>query len=336
MTTHKHMASAAEVAKLAGVSRSAVSRTFTPGSSVSQRTRKKVMMAAEALDYHVNHLARGLSKAESRPVCILGANLNSPFQARLLDILTQQLQQNGRAVMVINTAGGDESSDAALKQTLNYRAAATIVLTGTPHSSLIETCIQSGQQVILVNRAGQFTGAEHITLDYSSAMCSAHHTLQQAGCRRLAVISSTIRSPSLLTREKLFMQAAEQAEQPCELLRAGPTRYETGCQAARQLMAQHMRPDGIFCVTDLIACGFIDTVRHEFGLNIPEDLCVIGFDNIEQAGWLGYQLTTYEQPLQDMVDAILERLQPSQEENRDLKISVFHAKPIWRKTVRKR
>lgn len=334
MTTRKLMASAAEVAKLAGVSRSAVSRTFTPGSSVSQRTRKKVMMAAEALNYHVNHLARGLSKAESRPVCILGANINAPFQARLLDILTQQLQQDGRAVMVINTAGGADSADAALNQTLNYRAAATIVLTGTPQSSLVETCIQSGQKVILVNRAGQFVGAEHITLDYSSAMIDAHQTLQKAGCCRLAVISSTIQSPSLLTRERLFMQAAQQAGQPCELLRAGPTRYETGCKAARQLMTQDERPDGVFCVTDLIACGFIDTARHEFGLHIPNDLSVIGFDNIEQAGWLSYQLTTYEQPLQDMVDAILDRLEPSQEELEEPKISVFNAKPIWRNTVR--
>jgi DNA-binding LacI/PurR family transcriptional regulator len=161
----KNIASAAEVAKLAGVSRSAVSRTCTQGASVSKDTRERVLAAAAELNYHVNHLARGLSSEKSRPVCILGANLNAPYQASLLDALTQRLQLAGRAVMVINTSGGEASADAALRQTLNYRASATIVLSGTPQTTLIETCVQSGQQVILVNRAGQFEGTDHISID---------------------------------------------------------------------------------------------------------------------------------------------------------------------------
>lgn len=75
----KNMSSAAEVARLAGVSRSAVSRTFTPGGSVSAETRRKVLAAAATLNYHVNHLARGLSKEACRPVCILGAQSQRPL-----------------------------------------------------------------------------------------------------------------------------------------------------------------------------------------------------------------------------------------------------------------
>lgn len=56
--------------------------------------------------------------------------------------------------------------------------------------------------------------------------------------------------------------------------------------AARELLSQERAPDGVFCVTDPIACGFIDAARHEFGLCIPENICVIGFDDIEQASWL--------------------------------------------------
>lgn len=102
-------ASAAEVARLTGVSRSAVSRTFTPGSSVSAETRHKILTAAQTLNYHVNHLARGLSKEACRPVCILGGNLAAPYQASLLEHLTRRLNHAGRAVMVINTDDVEES-----------------------------------------------------------------------------------------------------------------------------------------------------------------------------------------------------------------------------------
>jgi DNA-binding LacI/PurR family transcriptional regulator len=328
------IASAAEVAKLAGVSRSAVSRTFTPGASVSRETRARVLAASEALSYHVNHLARGLSQEKSRPVCILGADLNAPYQASLLDAITQRLQLAERAVMVINTAGGEANADAALRQTLNYRASATIVLSGTPPSSLVETCVKCGQHVILINRAEQLEGPDHITIDYAAAMSDAHHMLSRAGCQSLAVVSSTIASPSLVAREQLFMTAAEKAGHACSLLRVGPTSYTTGADAARQLLAVRDRPEGVFCVTDLIACGFMDVARLEFGLRIPEDICVLGFDDIELAGWLGYRLTTFAQPMTRMADAIADLLDHSGTEPREAKNLIFSAPPVWRNSVR--
>lgn len=330
----KTIASAAEVARLAGVSRSAVSRTFTPGASVSEETRLRVLAAAEQLDYHVNHLARGLSTERSRPVCILGADLHAPYQAKLLDALTQRLQGAGRAVMLINTAGGEATASAALRQTLNYRASATIVLSGTPPGSLVETCVKSGQHVILVNRAGQFDGADHIHVDHAGAMADAHHMLARAGCRRLAIVSSTIGSPSLTARERLFQAAAEAVGHECRIIRTGPTSYANGVEAARRLLAARDRPDGVFCATDLIACGFMDCARQDFGLSIPDDLCVVGFDDIEMAGWSSYRLTTFAQPLAEMAEAIVALLERSGEEERAEVQHLFPVPPVWRSTVR--
>lgn len=334
ISKQKTVASAAEVAHLAGVSRSAVSRTFTPGASVSNETRRRVLEAAQVLNYHVNHLARGLSNKRSRPVCLLGANLNNPYQSRLLDVLTQKLQQAGRAVMVINTSGEKADVDAALRQTLNYRASATVVLSGTPQASLIETCVNSGQHVILVNRVGQFEGVDHISLDYSNTMYDALHMLKQAGCQRLAIVSSTIQSPSLLGREKRFLAAAQESNIECTVYRSGPTSYQTGVETARQILASRTPPDGVFCVTDLIACGFMDAARQEFKLNIPEDISIIGFDNIEQAGWLSYQLTTFGQPIDDMINAIAERLEKMDEKEQIRETLLFTAPLIWRQSVR--
>ncbi|MFG1173096.1 substrate-binding domain-containing protein [Erwiniaceae bacterium CAU 1747] len=325
-------ASAIEVARLAGVSRSAVSRTFTPGSSVSADTRRRVLAAAEVLNYHVNHLARGLSKAASRPVCILGGNLASPYQSSLLDHLIRRLNKAGRAVMVINTDEGEASAREALQQTLNYRSTATIVLSGKPPDSLIEICLQSGQQVILINRLGQYAGADNIDINYSSTMKEAFDHLIAAGCRQLALVSSTARSPSMVIRETRFLAAAADAHTDVSPIRPGSTSYQTGVLAARELLSQPTRPDGVFCVTDLIACGFIDAARHEFGLRIPEDICVLGFDDIEQASWLGYRLTTFSQPLAEMAEAACELLLSPDAETPGSR--VFDARLVKRGTLR--
>ncbi|SBS31262.1 HTH-type transcriptional repressor CytR [Marinomonas spartinae] len=332
----KNIANATQVAKLAGVSRSAVSRTFTPGASVSAATRERVLKAAKELNYHVNHLARGLSHERSRPVCILGADLKAPYQASLLNAITKRLQEVGRAVMVINSFGDQESSEAAIRQTLNYRASATIVLSGTPPASLIETCLQAGQHVILVNREGQFEGPDHITVNVQSSIIKAHQLMSEAGCQNFAVVSSTIQSPSLVKRENVFIQATKDSGQACELRRDGPTSYETGAKSARQLLSRETPIDAVFCVTDLIACGFMDVARHEFGLRIPEDLCILGFDNIEQAGWYGYQLTTFSQPLSEIADAISELLESALDNHRKAETRAFDAPLTWRNSIRHR
>jgi DNA-binding LacI/PurR family transcriptional regulator len=103
MTSNRTFVSAKEVAKLAGVSRSAVSRTFTPGASVAEETRRRVLQAAETLGYHVNHLARGLLNRRSGIVCLIVAAVDTPFQSRLVRLLTGRLQEAGKVTMVINS-----------------------------------------------------------------------------------------------------------------------------------------------------------------------------------------------------------------------------------------
>ena len=114
-TRVRSFVSAQEVAELAGVSRSAVSRTFTDGASVSDATRRKVLQAAEQLGYHVNHLARSLIQEQSGIVCLIVAEIATPYQARMLDALSRRLQAIDRVAMVINTSGESGGVEAALR-----------------------------------------------------------------------------------------------------------------------------------------------------------------------------------------------------------------------------
>jgi DNA-binding LacI/PurR family transcriptional regulator len=328
----KSSVSANRVAELAGVSRSAVSRTFTDGASVSAETRAKVLAAAEKLGYHVNHLARGLIQHRSGIVCLIVAQMQTPYQAAFVEATTRRLQAIGKVVMVLNTAGKPANVEAALRQTLNYRADATVVVSGSPPASLIETCIEHGQRVILINRDDPISGPEFIVVENESASREACLMLQRAGCNRLAVVSSTAGTPSPSARERAFVAMAEELGLEVTVSRAGPTGYAAGAESARQLLAVSNRPEGVFCVTDLLALGFMDVARLEFRLSIPDDLCVIGFDDIPEAGWLGYNLTTFRQPVDEIADyiaQILETDEAEQTEPKRLPVQV-----VWRQTVR--
>jgi DNA-binding LacI/PurR family transcriptional regulator len=304
--TRKAFASAKQVAELAGVSRSAVSRTFTPGASVSEETRQRVIKASEKLGYHVNHLARGLLRKSSGIVCLVAADTDAPYTARLIRTIARHIQAAGKVSMVLETSGPSENVEHALRQTLNYRADATVVLSGTPDQSIIRTCLDNGQRLVLINRDDGLRGPYNISLDSRGAARLAFETFMEAGCRRLAVVTSGAGTPSLTARERAFVECAEAAGVEVAVARHGRTSYEAGAAGARDLFSRDGRPDAAFCVTDLIACGFMDAARHEFGIAVPDALSVIGFDDIEQAGWLSYRLTTFSPPVEVVAAAAVE------------------------------
>ena len=318
------------VAELAGVSRSAVSRTFTDGASVSPETRAKVLAAAAKLGYHVNHLARGLIQHRSGIVCIIVPELQAPFQAGMVELLIRRLQDIGKVVMVLSSAGRSENAAAALRQTLNYRAEATVVISGAPPQALIETCIENGQRVILINRDDPVAGPEFVQIDNQAAAVEAARLLIGAGCTRLGVVTSTAGTPALVTRERAFIAEAKAHGFEVSVHAAGPTGYEAGAASARAVLAQQSRPDGIFCVTDLLATGVLDVARHDFGMRLPEDLSVIGFDDIPQAGWRSYDLTTFRQP----IDAVAEKIATALASGQELDRSMMRPQVVWRGTVR--
>lgn len=323
--------SARMVAERAGVSRSAVSRTFTDGASVSDETRRKVLESAQALGYHVNHLARGL-RERSNIVCLVVADMTTPIRARLVDELTRKLQAAGKITMVINSETDTASVSAALGMTLNYRADATVVLSGTPSASLIETCLANGQQVVLINRDDRLSGGNNLGVDNAMAGREAFYLLRRAGCEKLGVVTSTARTASLIERERVFVEAAEEAGVPVSVIAAGPTTYASGLEAAKRAFGRSQAPDGVFCVTDLLALGFMDGARDDFGLQIPRDLCVIGFDDIAEADWRSYRLTTFAQPLAEMAEHVVALI--AEPGLAGEKRRVFEPMPIWRNSVR--
>ena len=325
---------AADVAERAGVSRSAVSRTFTPGASVSNEVRARILNAAGHLGYRVNRLAQGLTNARSNIVGLVGADIHQPFHAEILATLSATLLADGFQCMLLNATNAEHDMGALIARVLEYRVCAIVVMNGRPPSRIVKECLDNGVPVILVNKPMPGLAVDTVVTDHAAGGRAAAEHLLAAGCQHLAVVSSGARTASLEGRLDAFCKRAMQAGVPVRIWRDGPTDYSTGREAALAMLAEDAI-DGAFCVTDLIALGFLDAARLDCGRRVPDDLSVIGFDDIPQAAWSAYQLTTFRQPVRLLTDQVMQVIR-QRAENSESPHATFTlpASPVIRMTVR--
>jgi DNA-binding LacI/PurR family transcriptional regulator len=295
----------ADVARRAKVSRSAVSRAFTPGASVSPDMRRRVLQAADQLGYRVNRLASSLIQARSNLVGLVGTALHQPFHASLLASISAALLADGFQCMLLNPADVEDDIGAVMARVLEYRVAAIVVMTGTPPARIVEECLNNGVPVVLVNKLLPRLAVDTVVADHAAGGRMAAAQLLAAGCRRLAVVSSAARTASLVGRIDAFVSRAADAGARVRLWQERvATDYQTGREAALEMLGRH-DIDGVFCVSDLLALGFLDAARFERGRRVPDDISVIGFDDIPQAAWEAYRLTTFRQPVADLTTAVM-------------------------------
>lgn len=307
----QNFVSAHDVARLAGVSRSAVSRAFTPGASIAPKTRAQIMKAAETLGYRVNDLARGLLTNHSQIIGMIAADSASPFRAAQIAALSQKLVEFGKVPVLIPTGCEGENVDSAHETLLRYRAEAIIVLSGMPSASFVELARRNGQHVIAIGRVDD--GPDHIRINNRLAMHQAVQVFADIGAKQLGLINSSVGSPNLVERQNGFLKAAASFAIPVKLGIGKLTDYNGGVEAAKMLFistAHKVTPqiDAIFCVNDLMAFGTMDYIRNELNLKIPEDISIIGFDNILQAKWQSYSLSTFAQDPIEMANEIIKIL----------------------------
>lgn len=302
--TRGRFVSAADVARQAGVSRSAVSRTFTPGACVSDAVRSRVEMAARELGYHVNRMAQSLHLPQSPLVGVIGANLASSYIAAQLDALSAALLREGLHCLLLNTAG---HAEAPLRMLLEYRVRAVVMLSGAAPERLVAECAANGVRMVLINRPAPAGPADLIAADSAAGGRLAADRLLQAGCRDVAVIRSGSRTSAKLARADAFLHQMQAAGARVQVWDQGPNGYDTGVAAARALLPGS-GIDGAFGVTDDIALGFLNTARHELGLAVPGTLSVIGFDDNPAAAWASHHLTTIRQPIAALTEATLRAL----------------------------
>lgn len=292
--------SARDVAELAGVSRSAVSRAFTPGASVAPETRDKIMTAAARLGYQVNDLARGLLANRSRIVGLVATKPELGFRAHLTAALAAVLIRRGSVPVLINVGETAEETEAAQRTLFGHRAEAVIVLSGSPPSSFLELARSNGLPLVAIGR--EAPEIDNVQTDNAGAARAIAAAFIAAGHHNLALAGSESGTPAIVERELAFAEEAERLGARVAVARGSDTDYAGGIRAAEQLFEVAERPTAVFAVNDLVAFALIDHLKTRLGLHIPEDVAVVGFDDLPEAAWLGYRLTTFRQDPMEMAE----------------------------------
>lgn len=302
MAKREPLPSAHDVARAAGVSQAAVSRAFTPGASISDATRSKVLDAAKTLGYHPNFLARSLITGKSGIVGVVIGDARNTFYLEALDALSARLAEAGLHLLVFTARTGGGGSDELVEALLRFRVDSLLMMSVTLSPDMAQQCRAKGIPVIYFNhRAAIDKGFPSVTgANFVGAGCVAEHLMAQ-GYRRLALISGSDSSSISREREAGFVSKVVASGLPIPEKMAGG--YGKGAvPAARALLSRDPRPDAIFCINDMIALATIEVARFEFGLEPGRDIGIAGFDDIEGASWLSFNLTTYTLPVEKMID----------------------------------
>ena len=303
-------ATLSDVAKLAGVSQSAVSRTYTLGASVAPRTRERVLQAATQLGYRPNAIARTLTTRRSRMIGVVVSYLQNQFYPVVIEKLSQALQRHGYHVLLFVSDGHETGAtvDDQLMDVMQYQVDALVLASVTLSSAIAQGCRAAGVPVVLFNRTAPIEGVHCVSSDNVAGGRLAAQTLLASGCKRIAYIAGLEDASTQREREQGFKQQMHEAGIEIFARAQGHYSYEGACEAARVLCSKKIRPDGIFAANDHMALAVMDTLRSELGLKVPEDIAVVGFDNVPQSAWPAYGLTTIAQDAEGMVNATVEVL----------------------------
>ena len=308
--TKKGLVTSVDVAKLAGVSQSAVSRTFAKGptqSGVSAATRAKVMRAAKQLGYRPNAIARSLITQRSRIVGVLFSYLDNPFYATALEMLCHALQEKGYHALVFMMPDTVHGVETTVSEILQYQVDGLITASVELSSELCDTCREQGVPVVMFNRRQDDERLSSVTTDNVGGARAAARYLIDAGYERIAMIAGWEGASTNRDREFGFRAELEARGRRLFARGVGHFHPQKAAEAARTLfgLAAPARPDAVFVTNDYMAVPVMDVLRFELQLRIPEDVAVIGFDDTGMAALPTYDLTTIRQPVAQMVAAAL-------------------------------
>lgn len=335
----KSNATAQAVAELAKVSQSAVSRTFTPGASVSEATRERVLSAAKTLGYRPNALARSLITRRSHIIALVMGYLENQFYPLVIQELSQKLQRQGYHVLMFITEAG-EATDGVLAEILQYQVDAVVMASAMLSPGLARQCADTGVPVVMFNRVPQMssfagTSTSSVTSDNRRGGRMVAELLLSRGYRRIAFLGGLENSSTHLERERGFNEALAEVGTAVVGRALGHYDFERAREATRELFSGALKPDALFVANDHMAIAAMDVLRQELQLRVPQDVGVVGFDDVPQAAWGAYQLTTVVQSVEDMVEATVDLLHEQMRDDSQPRNVVIPCRIVERATVRR-
>lgn len=307
-------ATASDVAKAAGVSKWTVTRAFTPGASIAPESRERVMQAAQALDYRPSLLARSLATNRTNQVAVLVDDFANPSKLPFLAQLTETLQARGMVTVLVNINQHYDHVNALMNVDQRQVDAAILFGTDFKDMKLHETAARRPQLPLYVlARDSTIESIPSVSCDSAIAMAEICAHLWARGYRRPGFMTGPRTLSTALGRRRHFVaEWAARGVTEVPLLVSGSYDRHAAIatlQAYLTCTPAAERFDVLMCENDALAMGAADLARSGFGLRVPQDLAILGFDDYEQVSAPCYDLTSYRQPIAAMVEALVQMIE---------------------------
>lgn len=285
----------AHVADRAGVSPTTVSHVLSGKRVVGQATRDTVMDAIRELGYRPNHVARNLRTRRSHMIAVVVPDITNPFYAVLTRGLADAVDTSGYGTYVCNTDGQHERERKFFADVMDRGVDGIVFASGETASEITFGPGDSTTPIICIGDQLDHPLCDAVLSDDEAGSCEAGSFLASRGYQRIAMIQGPPRYGAQRTAGfRAAMQAARH-KVPAELMVRGDWTRKGGYEAMRTLMDLPEPPDAVYCANDLMAIGALD-IAHERGLEVPTDVAIIGFDDVDAATIVTPQLTTVRNP----------------------------------------
>jgi DNA-binding LacI/PurR family transcriptional regulator len=294
-----------EVAELAGVSRSAVSRTFTDGASVSAKMRRRVEKAATELGYSPNALASSLTTGRTKLIGLVSNNFHNPIFLEVFDLFTRALQEKGLRPLLVNLT--DEIDPAnSVKMLRQYSVDGVVVASSTLPPGFSRAFREA--YVPVVHAFGRPSSAPQVHvvgIDNVECGAMAARTLVARGYRKVAFLGGPEIATSTQDRLQGFLtEIAQHTDVDASHSFAEAYSFDAGRHEMLRLL-KNAPAQAYFCGDDVLSIGALSAIT-ENKLSTPEDVGIIGLNDMEMAGWENINLTTIRQPIRQIVSSAIE------------------------------
>ncbi|GAB3715108.1 LacI family DNA-binding transcriptional regulator [Nocardiopsis nanhaiensis] len=302
-----------DVARLAGVSQATVSRALRGDTLVAAATKAKVLNAAEALGYVPSAAGRNLATRRTGRIGVVITDLANPFYPHLVSPLHEEMDQRGYRMVVF---AEHSEGDIAAEQLLDGSIDGVVLITAKVDSVLPSDLTRRGLPFVFLNRESLLDLGDASVVDNAEGGRSAAELLVGLGHRQIAAVFGPENTSTGRDREAGFRRALSEAGVGLgsSSVRHGPFEFDTGYRGLLEILEGDTRPTALFCGNDVIAIGALNAAMRA-GVSVPEDLSVVGFDDIPMASWEAFRLTTIGHNVAEMAATaarlVIERIEAS-------------------------
>lgn len=301
MTRPKAKVSIHDVAREAGVALSTVSNALAGKEIVKESTRVRIQEIADRMGYRVSVVARALRMQRTFTLGVLLADISNPSSPDFLRGVEDVAERESCSLLVCNTDGVLEKQITQMKVLLDRRVDGLVLLSQYSDPPLVRELLDSGTPFVLLQRRSRQHQDDYVGADNNEGISAAVEHLVKLGHTRIGLIRGPSESSTADERMIAFQESVArlQIDDDPELIVQGNYHVEGGYRAAKEFLAMRNRPTAILAANDMSAIGVMNAA-HEAGVAIPDQLSVIGLDDIELASYAPINLTTIALQRRDM------------------------------------